>query len=203
MNGIEELYNKDYLQGYCTNLAGRYNNVLIFNLKNKKRNFDIKQKAIDKVYTCNAETLSRDHKSFVSDNDTSFFFQNGETQSNKFAHSGKFSCRLNSQSPYGMTVSLTNLKIGESFTISVWRKTNTSSKGGLVASSNAQNPYYNSDYKILTSSTDGWEKIGFDIFVSAELAGQELGVYVYNPDPEPVYFDDLEIVRYKSVVETL
>src|SRR5665811_2126527 len=41
VNGIKELYNKPYLQSYCTHLAGNYNNVLIFNLKNGSRNFNL------------------------------------------------------------------------------------------------------------------------------------------------------------------
>jgi hypothetical protein len=201
INGIEELYSKPYLQSFCSNLAGRYNNVLIFNLKNNERNFNITKRTISKVYTCNAESRSKDHHYFASDIDSSLVFRNGETQSVEFAHTGKHSSRLDEHSPYGMTISFNDLKVGESFIISVWRKITTNSKGGLIASSNSPNPYYNGDFRILTADKNGWEKIGFEIFISSESEGQELKIYVYNPEPEPVYFDDFEIIRYKSVVD--
>ena len=201
INGIEELYAKPYLQSYCSNLAGRYNQVLIFNLRDKKRNFNIKGQTIDKTYSCNAEFLSVDQHSFISDSESAFLFQNGETRSNEFARSGKYSSKLSESSPYGMTVKLNNLKFGESLAISVWRKAGDQSKGGIVVSSNSKNPYYNSEYKIPKTDSDGWEKLTMKIFISDELANQELTVYVHNPNPKPEYFDDFEIIRYKSVIE--
>lgn len=201
INGIAELYNNPYLQSFCSNLAGRYNNVLIFNLKDKKQNFNIKEPTIDKIYKCNAEMLSEDHKSFINDSDSSFLFQNGETRSAEFARSGKYSCKLSESSPYGMTARFTNLKFGESFTISVWRKKSDKSAGGIIASANSKNPYYNGEFQVLDTDPAGWEKLTLKIFISDELAGQELTVYVYNPNPGAAYYDDLEITRYKAVLD--
>lgn len=39
-----------------------------------------------------------------------------------------------------------------------------------------------------------------EFFIPSELTDQELVIYVYNPDTDPVYFDELEIIRYKSVL---
>jgi hypothetical protein len=198
INGIEELNARDYLQSYCTNLAGRYHNVLIFNLKSKERNFNIKAHSIARKYSCDAELLSEDHLSFIMKNDSLLLFQNGDTRSDEFARSGKYSSKLSENSPYGMTIKINDLKVGESITISVWRKINTKSKGGIIASANSPDPYYNSEYTILKADSGGWEKLTMDVYITDELAHQELSVYVYNPDPEPEYYDDFEIIRYKS-----
>jgi MFS family permease len=201
LNGIGELFSKTYLRSYCTNLIGNYNNVLIFDLKNKEKNFQIEQRTIDKTYACDAELVSDDRKNFISPADSTFF-QYGSSQSDVFAHRGKYSARLDANLPYGMTIRFKNLENGESFAITVWRKTINETKGALIASGSPY-PYYNNEYRILETDPAGWEKLFMGFFIPAELAGQELAVYVYNPDKDPVYFDDLEITRYKSILNVL
>jgi hypothetical protein len=196
VNGIDELYKKPYLQNFCTDLAGHYKNVLIFKLKKRNRNFTIDKRAIDKSFYCNAERLSDDQQYFLSDNDSAIF-QNGNTRTSDFSHSGKYSSKLNSTTPYGMTIKLRNLKNGESFAIDVWRTADESGNSGLVASSDS---FYIGGYKVIEKNKEGWERIKMEIFISKELSGKDLVIYAYNPNPEPVYFDDLEIIRYKSVV---
>jgi hypothetical protein len=174
---------------------------LIFNLRDKKKNFNIKGQIVYKIYKCNAELLSMDQKSFVSDSDSTFLFQNGETRSAEFARSGKYSSKLSESSPYGMTARYNNLKFGESIAITVWRKKDDKSAGGIIASANTKNLYYNGEYKITDTDSGGWEKLSLEVFISAELAGQELTVYVYNQNPKAAYYDDLEITRYKGVLD--
>jgi len=198
INGISEIYEKPYLQPFCNNLAGNFNNVLIFNLKVQVNNFHLNQRIIDKIFICDAELVSDERKYFISTTDSTFF-QYGASQSDEFAHSGKFSARIDANMPYGMTIKFKNLINCESFVISVWRKTTGESKGALIASGSPY-PYYNNDYRILETDSAGWEKLFMEIFVPSELDGQELVVYVYNPGKDPVYFDDLEIIRYKSLL---
>ena len=197
VNGITELYEKPYLQNYCTNLAGKYNNVLIFNLKNNKRNYNLEKRTIEKIVHCNAEILCNDKKSFLGDID-SIKFQSGETQSDKFAHSGKYSSKLDANSPYGMTINFNDLKNGESFLISVWRKASGKSKGFIIASCSPS--FYNNEVKTIETDSNGWEKVSMEFFVPLELANKVMTIYVYNPNSEPVYFDDLEIIRFKSFI---
>ncbi len=200
VNGIKEIYDKPYLKPYCTNLAGKYNQILIFNLRSKVKNFDIEERTIIKKLNCGAELLSTDKQSFLGEND-SISFLNGNTRSDELAHKGRYSSKVEVGSPYGVGFKFKDLKPGESFKISVFRKSNSKSKGGLIASS-SPSPYYNSEYTVKETGTDGWEKIGMEIFIPDELAGQELVIYVYNPETDIVYFDDLEIIRYKSLYDT-
>lgn len=201
VNGINELYSKPYLQSYCTHLAGSYNNVLIFNLRNNIINFNLEKQSIDKKITCSAELLSSDKQFFCSEVDSTLF-QNGNTRSSDFSRNGKYSSKLNAGSPYGMTIKFNDLKNGESLVVSVWRKTVGKSKGGLIASSSTFQ-YYNNEYEVLETDSNGWERIVIEIFITSRFVDQELGIYAYNPDPDFVYFDDLEIIRYKSILNSL
>jgi len=201
INGIEELYRKPYLQSYCYNLKGRYNDVLIFDLRSKIRNFNFQKPAIANTYECNAEVRKNDRQNFISEADSAIKFLNGETQSNEFSHTGKYSCKLSESKPYGMTIRLNDVKVGESFTITAWRKTSTTPSGEIVVSANTENPYYNTGNKVLQKDSNGWEQISMEVFITSGLAGHELTIYVYNPKPEPVYFDDFEITRYRSVLD--
>ncbi len=199
VNGIEQLYYKTYLQSYCRNLAGQYNSVLIFDLRHRERNFNLPDRSAVDRYFCDAETVSADQQWFVSDSDSSLF-QFAGNQSQEFAYAGKMSCKLDANSPYGMTIKLKDLKKGENFLISVWRKTTKVAKGTIIASS-SPNAYYNNDYKMVERDSSGWEKIVKEFFVPAELANQELLIYLYNPESDPVYFDDFGVIRFKSVEE--
>ena len=196
VNGIKELYSKPYLKGFCTSLAGKYKGVLIFNLKDGVKNYELPVRMIKKKYFCSAEGISDDGKWYISAPDSNLF-EYANNQSNEIVRSGKYSCRLDSKSPYGMTIRLKDLQFGESFAISVWRKMVGKAKGGMVASS-APSPYYNGDYRIIEKDPVGWEKLLIEFYVPAEISGQELTVYVHTPDEGPVYFDDFEVIHYEN-----
>ena len=195
VNGISELYNKPYLQKFCTNLIGRYNDVLIFNLKGEKKNFHLTQRKIKKSYYCDAETIDNNKEFFINLSDSSLFLY-GSTQSNEHSYNGKYSSKLHEQSPFGMTFYLNDLKLGESIDVSVWRKTDSITNSNLVISSEE---YYNIAYQTEEKDSNGWEQLSAKVFISEKLNNQNLSIYLYNPDKKPVYFDDLRIIRYKSV----
>lgn len=193
VNGIAQLYDKRYLQSFCSHLKGRYNNMLIFDLGEQQSNFSLQNREVKRKYICDAENLTNNGKEYRGDPD-SIVFGNGETQSAEFLFRGSKVCKLFKDKPYGMTIRLSGLKFGESFEVLVWRKSST--KGILVASAT---DYYNNEVEVVDKTETGWEKLRMKLFVSKELENKELGFYLYNPDEEAVYFDDFEIIHYKSV----
>lgn len=194
INGIEELHKKPYLQSYCKNIIGHYNNILIFQLKTNIVNFNTEQKIKNK-FNCNAELVTQDKQFFIGTPDSTLF-EFGITQSDKFAHTGKYSCKLDASEQYGMTIRCKDLKIGESFSICVWKKISRKAKGELIASAK---DYYNNEYAALETDANGWQKICKKISVTPELVEKELTIYLYNPEKESVYFDDFEIIRYEGL----
>jgi hypothetical protein len=99
-----------------------------------------------------------------------------------------------------MTVKFKNVKYGESFVISVWRKLNPQTKSTIIAQADG---YYNNNYNVVETTKDGWGKIYKEFFITNELAGKELKIYLYNDDKNSAYFDDFEIIRYQSFEDIL
>ena len=193
VNGIGQLYEKPYLQDFCTSLKGRYNNTLIFDLRDSTTNFNLGNRIVAEHLLCDMEYLSANKKEFLGEPDSTNF-KNGETQSVDFYRNGKYSCKVVNSTKYGCTISMQALKFGESFVVSVWRK--IGNDGNLIASAT---DFYYKEVEIVETSS-GWEKLQMEIFISKELENKDLGFYLYNPNEEPAYFDDFEILRYKSVL---
>lgn len=196
LNGIEELYKKPYLQSFATCLVGKYNNVYVFKLKDKKDNFSLHGRSIKVHYSCDAERIADNREYYIGLPDT-VRFGNGTTQSDSLAHNGKHACKLNKASPYGMTLGFKNLVPGESFVITAWRKMGNKKGGTLVAS--IDSTYYNNEVNILAKTEDGWEKITKEIFITKEMEGKELVIYLYSEDADVVFFDDLDLIRYDPI----
>ena len=194
LSGIGQLYEKTYLQYFCKNMAGRYNNTLIFNLKDKYENFSLRNRTILRTYRCGANRKTVDGKAFIGEPDSTLF-RNAETQSSDYAFENAFACKLSQAMPYGFTISMDNLVFGESFRVTAWRK--ISNKGSIIVSGKE---YYNNSFEIIETK-NGWEKLSKEFFITRELENKELTFYLYNNEAEPVYFDLFEISRFKSVID--
>jgi len=195
INGIEELYNKTYLQPFCFSIKGKYKKVLIFDLHAQDTNFTLFKKEVTYRWHCDAEQRTADGKFFYND---SVQFEYGNTQSHDFAHYGNYSIKLNQQQPYGMTVKIKDAELGESFYLSVWQYNSSGVKGDIVASVDGENI---TESKAVSSDSTGWEKHDATFFVSESMVGKDLVLFLYNPNEKSTYFDDFEIIRYQSVFE--
>lgn len=196
LNNIEELFRKPYLQSFCTHLIGRYNNVLIFQLDKHVPNFNLSYCRIEDVLSCDAETVSSDSNFYIGDNHT--IFKDGNTRSNDFSYRGNYSCRLDSKNSFGMRIKVKNLEYGESFKVSVWRKKVGSSGGFIIASGGS---YYNNESNVVKRDLFSWEEMNKEFLIPNELVGKEVEIYLYNPSDDPVYYDDLMIIRYKNFID--
>lgn len=199
VNGESELYTKPYLLYYCHTPVGRYNNVLIFDLRGGSKGLSLNKRNEKTRVMCNAELLSPDRQFFVCDS-SDIRFEYGISQSSDLAFTGKYAAKLNAACPYGMTLSFDSLQHGESFRISVWRKPAPGSKQGDIIVAGVENPFYYNQYEIVDRQK-GWEKLAMEFFVSPEMNNKSVKVYLYNPGNDAVYFDDFEVVRYHSVFE--
>jgi hypothetical protein len=136
------------------------------------------------------------------DSTRQFFFsregfpaQNGSTQSDEFAHSGKYSSKLVKDNPYGMTCALSEVQKEDQYQVSVWRYNNGNSKAGLVISGNNPDKYY-----VFQSNSSveekGWQKLEYTLTVPESLVNEDVKIYLWNMDEKtPAYFDDLMIER--------
>ena len=138
---------------------------------------------------CDMEKLTSDYKSFVGSNNIKF----GESwcRSNKEAHSGLYSVKMDNKTEFAMEYILDSVKQGEKYEIEVWRKSDNYS-GRLVVSASNANLFYNAQNDFI-SSENGWDLIQIKFTVTQKQNGEKLKIYLWNKDKQLGYFDDLTI----------
>jgi hypothetical protein len=171
---------------------------MIFDLVNKERNFELKDRKIKEQIQFDVEDHKNYQSSYQSVQGISFHDENLQI-TDQAAYSGRLSAALNTKNPFGFTVVFKEVHYGESFTISVHRKIDPNSHAGIVAASPTRKQFYHQDYEVLPTEKTNWEKLVMDVFIDRSMDGQELKVYVYNPGETPAYFDDMEIQWYLPI----
>ena len=146
-------------------------------------------------YFCDAETTRSGQ--FVGNGHK---FDRAETQTNKRAYSGKYSCGLKGGEglQYGFGTNFDDVQPGEHFEVSVWTFSEGNSPGKLVASAADPNLFYKEIEEFEEVGKAGWRKLRLDITLPVEEVIDVLKIYVYSTGENVVYFDDLTIVRGKN-----
>lgn len=138
-----------------------------------------------------AETVKSFSNNYISDDHE---FGGAEMQSSKFAHSGQYSCEVNSTKEFGLSTAVEDVIIGSYVEVSVWRYS-PSGKGALHISSSKVGDLYYLVGKPIVFDSNGWEKIVVNVPIMEEI--DVLKVACYNPNDSSVFFDDLRIRVYK------
>ncbi|MBN2635598.1 MAG: hypothetical protein JXR61_04955, partial [Prolixibacteraceae bacterium] len=149
---------------------------------NKTENFKI-------FDTFDAEKTNDNNTDFLSN--SSKMIGSSVPQSNEEARSGKHSVKMDNEIQFAIEYRIDSLKTGDSFKVDIWRKPKDS-EAFLVISSKEQEVFYNAQNSPI-ESTDGWELIRSEFVVTEEMSQQPLYIYLWNPNKETVYFDDLAI----------
>lgn len=107
------------------------------------------------------------------------------------AYSGKHSIMLSPENPYSTTIKIKDLNKVSYLQISAWTY---SKKNQLnIVAGNGKNFYLLSDEEVPTES--GWKKIFLDFWVPKNLDTSNISIYLWNSSSEPVYYDDLQIIK--------
>ncbi len=141
------------------------------------------------IILCDAEKITGD--TFITNGTT---FKNGKTRSKDKAKSGKYACKVNKKSPYGMVYKWVNPETNKYYKASVWRNKGelVNTIGSLVVKSAKEGgKYLETKQAIITDKN--WELLEIIFSISPKEKITELLVYVYNKDENTVYFDDLKI----------
>lgn len=150
------------------------------------------------TFSCDAEKLVSDEKAdrFESDG---HFFGGGDLQSSTHAFSGSYSCKLTKNNPYGFTFDLQgDAQIGDRYEVSVWRFRSENLKvelgGRLVVHIIDSDDYLTKNMPDIRKD-NGWERVSFRFVVPSDYKGGSLRVYAYHTHHEPVWYDDLKIIK--------
>jgi hypothetical protein len=141
------------------------------------------------VLHCGAETLV-DQK-FLATSIPKIQLENADTRTIEKSRSGEYSLRLDATNPYGFTYRSYNVSVGDVVTVSVWR---FGEEGSVVISGDGGKKFYLGSSVYSEVENTGWKKLSITHVLQQEMHGKELGIYVFNNQEDPGYFDDLEIV---------
>ncbi len=119
---------------------------------------------------------------------------NSNCRSKNHSRTGVYGFRLNSKQQFGPTYKLKSIKKGDVIYASVWRKKG-SLKGKLVIGSNADIQYESAEHAIVEQGD--WEQLKCSFIARQDY--EFVAVYIWNPNENDVYFDDLSIDCYRSL----
>lgn len=111
------------------------------------------------------------------------------------AFSGKHSVMLKQENPYSSSYTFDDIDKISYLQISAW-SFGTDKKSHIVATSG--NEFYMVSNEAVADSM-GWQKLSLSFWLPQNLNTETFKIYLWNSGQEPVYFDDLQIIkRYKN-----
>ncbi len=191
--GMEEILQKPFLMDFTHSLAGQHNDLLVFDLRSDKRNFNLSKRRLKLELYCDMENLSVDERYFTTTVD-SLMLDFGRSRSNEMSFSGKHSSKLSPKHAFSLSTEFEAVIPGESFNISAWIH-DPSDKCRIIASGIDPNQFYNSRRTIEIEDSLGWKKIQTDFFVPEIIDRQFLKIYMYFSGSDSVYVDDF-LIQY-------
>lgn len=145
---------------------------------------------------CDAEnTLAENGKTFFTFG--THRFEGGSLQSTDFAHSGKWSMRLDADHQYGMGYDLP-VAPEERYQITAWRRKQEGKPALLVVDGGRDVRFYRTTDEPVKTEGE-WEQLLLEVQVPPHFDVEKLRVFLWNPGKEEVYLDDLRIVPLPAI----
>jgi hypothetical protein len=192
--GMDEIYRNPWLSDFTHDLAGKYGEIMVFNLLSTERNFYAGNRPLKLLITCDMESLSADGVRFRSSAD-SVDLKHGITRSGDMAFSGDYSSKLSTSYPFSLTRTFPQVHSGESFSLSAWLY-DPEDRCRIVASGPDPEEFYYSRRQIDVADSMGWRRIITDFVVPPEMEGRELKIYLHYPGADSAYVDDYTITYF-------
>jgi len=114
---------------------------------------------------------------------------------NEKSHSEHYSIKLTTDKPFNTSHIINDIREVKYLKISVWCFC-TEKQANIVATSGKD--FYTGSNTYIIEEPSGWKKIALNFWVPQGIETNHFSVYLWNAGTEPVYFDDLEIIKYKT-----
>lgn len=140
-------------------------------------------------FFCDAE--QEDKNGFYITSNPQIKLEKGAIVSNLEHISGHNSILVSNASPYGFTYKFKKLNVGDLVEVEAWKKGNG---GQLVLSGQGSNceSFFLTTRSSLFTQKDGWSKMVFVFTMTKKCYNSENTFFVWNPDSQKVYFDDVK-----------
>lgn len=168
--------------------GGKSQNIYILDTLKYAAKFGDKIPQTTSEICFDTELFSADGKLFLGPNAVVFGPVNAISK--EMARSGKFSIKLDKSNPFAIDYNINNTKAGEIYQLEVWRKSKKST-GYLVVTTDDTKAYYQAKDNAIKTDSNGWGMLQIKVEINKELEGKNLKIYLWNPQKEPAYFDDL------------
>lgn len=152
---------------------------------------------------CGAEELAAD-PTFFRSNLPQVRFHHGQAQSDEKAHRGRFAMKFSEGMEYGFSTVLKDIQPNDDIKVTIWRW-DERADAGLVISSHEGERFFHFERAKVVEVENGWEQLEINIKIPDDPGFDQLGIYVWNPSKNEVWFDDLTIDRrpHSSSINTM
>lgn len=156
----------------------------------------LKKPTLSRVDTlfCDLETLVDSTGKALASDGLHQFTPGGKLDST-VAFSGKRSVLLLPENPYALGIDLESTQPCEQITITVWRKGNPGSAGIVIRAPKVEELHSTQHWFTDQHRADGWSQLRHELTVPSYYQPDTLLVYMWNPVPDSVWMDDLQIIR--------
>lgn len=161
--------------------------------------FDLRQIEIsDSLFNfdsimCGAENVISDFNMMKTSHPL-IFTKNGDCKTSEKAYSGNSSVKLNKIKSFGFSMTLPTIKPNDSLIISIW-KLGPPNVGELILNNEKGECLLRNKCKTTINKQNQWQKIEWKYKVPDQFTGDKIGLFIYQPDKELAYFDDLKIIK--------
>ncbi|MFV0593496.1 MAG: DUF2079 domain-containing protein [Draconibacterium sp.] len=173
----------------------------VFLLKKKRNEKQIEEETIklgmhSDTILCNFETVDT-LKNEVYFNDDLIAAQAKRTSHSEF-RSENTSLLLDNKNPYGTAIQPQEIENIEYLSVSVYYFSEAG-HANIVSSCGSRFYYFNGVPSKTENDTGKWKKLELSFWVPQQLDLTQFKIYLWNSGQEPVYFDDLQIIkRYRN-----
>ncbi|PCJ78231.1 MAG: hypothetical protein COA57_16265 [Flavobacteriales bacterium] len=124
-------------------------------------------------------------------------FEISSTKNTERAFSGNFSVRLNKDIPVSLVFKYTGVKSDDVFQLSVWKW--GEAQGSIVFYDKSENASYQLESRIVKEK-NGWQQLQAFMYFPPFIKDSEAKFFLYNPEQQPVWFDDFKVTKLKTEV---
>ncbi len=142
-----------------------------------------------------ASDVEKVHETYYLTTDRAdVYLENGNTQSDEKARSGKYSVKVSVEQPYSLTYRLRDCKAGDSIVVDVYRY----GRNGGIMISGGENSFYTYTADPIEKDSLGWDHLQTKFLVPQNMGENPVSIFAYYKEGnDSSYFDDMRFTYRK------
>ena len=204
VSGFEkELQERPFLHTFLSEPMGSAGGTHVFRIDGQRARF-LLQSRQDTVlsFYCNAQEVSATHPGRMQTSHPDILSRGARQRTAEESFSGQYSLGVGGEHAFGFSTTLHHESV-TTLKVNVRRK-GAGQNGFLVVSSmGGKTQLYHTQNIGLMDEETGWEQLSLSVPLSGLGPKEELTVYVWNPEDDIVYFDQLEVVLLRDTLEVV